>query len=144
MVHTFTFILTAALWLLGALPHGFAHGHGEHEGTAEVEAFMANTTLQMSSIDPSIASLQSYFTYPEHATLLSAHIAFMVIAWFFILPIGKLNFIHSYFGRIQLIIARRGGFEPCTVSTTSSGTAFLLGRERAWLAAGENLHHEDA
>ncbi len=35
-------------------------------------------------------SWPSYFDHPEHSGLMFAHIAFMVLAWIVLLPIGEL------------------------------------------------------
>ncbi len=37
-------------------------------------------------------SWPSYFDHPEHSGLMFAHIAFMVLAWIVLLPIGELVF----------------------------------------------------
>ena len=97
MVHTISLIVTLALLLLGALPPSLAHDHGGHMASpAEAEATSSNPILQLDTMNATIASPHSYFTYPENSGLLVAHVVLMVIAWFFILPLGKLDISESY------------------------------------------------
>lgn len=96
-----------ALWLLlflafTALTHSHALGHGDMDigmgmnhdsGGTESSNEQSNSTSSSPSSDSS--GPMSYFAYQKHAGSIIAHIALMVIAWFFILPIGT-HIIISY------------------------------------------------
>lgn len=90
MVHRAHLITIAALVLLGLSSPTLAHEHGDHMANPlELEASSSHPTTHMNGMTSSVASPQSYFAYPEHSGLLGAHVILMVIAWFFILPIGE-------------------------------------------------------
>ena len=93
MVQRNSFTLFTALALLGLLSLAFAHGHDSHvgdstdmamSGGAAHMAFASNGTMK-----PTALVRSSYFSHSEFSGLMLAHIAFMTIAWFFILPIGE-------------------------------------------------------
>lgn len=64
-----------------ALAHGGDEGgHGGHGG------------MEMTDADkpkPEEEYPLTYFAHPDHKTAIYAHIALMVLAWVFILPVGK-------------------------------------------------------
>lgn len=132
MVHAVSLLVTAAILLLGALPPSLAHDHGGHmENPVEVKASLSAPVLELNAMNSSVALSQSYFTYPENSTLLGAHIVLMVIAWLFILPVGKVDTSDDDVQRKQLIILCRGYVESCSVTSRFACTTFLLERERA-------------
>ncbi|KAI0002365.1 hypothetical protein F4779DRAFT_635236 [Xylariaceae sp. FL0662B] len=68
---------------LGALPAAFAHGHDDNGAT--------DMGMDTSAEDPKPdedSYPPTYFAHPEHAGVIYAHIAFMVIGWIIMLPIG--------------------------------------------------------
>lgn len=80
-----SFLFTAAL-LLQCLAFAAAHGHdgnnfagGEPIDTAEAHA--------KPSAGPKMEAT-SYFAYGEHSGAMLGHVVSMIIAWFFVLPIG--------------------------------------------------------
>ena len=92
MVHTQGVIHFAALFLLGVVPLALSHEDESLEsGTGSMGFNMAHLTSTPSAaaLNSSVAEQQSYFTFPGYGGLMLAHIAIMVIAWFFILPIGE-------------------------------------------------------
>ena len=80
-----------------ALPaiYTLAHGHGME----------LNETHDAVSIDAAAETAtdyaDSYFSHSEHAALIYTHIAFMVVAWVFILPIGRFLFAVRYFAPLS-------------------------------------------
>ncbi|KAK2739708.1 hypothetical protein FQN55_009298 [Onygenales sp. PD_40] len=73
-----------ALWtLLFLAANALAHGD-DHEGKEMDMTDMGNPNNATAPAD----SPMSYFAYQKHRGTIIAHIALMVIAWFFILPIG--------------------------------------------------------
>ncbi len=90
MVHTSNFKLIGATLLLAPTTVLLAHGHDNHAGeTANmgpVPNSMAAASMNSSSVSP-----QSYFTYSASSGFMLGHVILMTIAWFFVLPIGKLN-----------------------------------------------------
>ena len=88
-------ILLTGFPLLGLLPLALVHGHDSHaddsmgmgmSGGASTIPTVSNFTLNsMKSLQP------NYFSHAEFSGLMLAHIVVMIIAWFFILPIGKLR-----------------------------------------------------
>lgn len=95
MVHRPLIALSTALSLLPAISRVLAHGDEDgHSGEVkEMETMMATA---VSSVIPSVtanaSSLtapESYFGYPAMSGLMIGHIILMIIAWFFILPIGQ-------------------------------------------------------
>ena len=57
----------------------FARRHGDDEGIA---------AALPPADGPTVVGDPSYFTHPEYSKWMMAHIAIMVIAWVFLLPIG--------------------------------------------------------
>ncbi|KAK2784647.1 hypothetical protein FQN53_008367 [Emmonsiellopsis sp. PD_33] len=73
-----------ALWtLLFLAANALAHGD-DHEGKEMDMTDMGNPNNATAPAD----SPMSYFAYQKHRGTIIAHIALMIIAWFFILPIG--------------------------------------------------------
>ncbi|OAX77660.1 hypothetical protein ACJ72_08039 [Emergomyces africanus] len=62
---------------------GTGHGSGGKHSSNE-----HNNNNNSTSSSPNSSGPMSYFAYQKHAGSIIAHIALMVIAWFFILPIG--------------------------------------------------------
>ena len=92
MVYTQGLSNFAGLLLLGAVPLALAHGDESNEsGMDGMGAEMAHLTSASSvaALNSSTVDQQSYFTYQKHGGLMLAHIALMVVAWFFVLPIGE-------------------------------------------------------
>lgn len=92
MVYIQGFSNLAALLLLGAVPLALAHGDESNEsGMGGMGAKMAHLTSASSiaALNSSTVEQQSYFTYQKHGGLMLAHIALMIVAWFFVLPIGE-------------------------------------------------------
>lgn len=134
------FTFSAALALLAALPPTVAHDDGGHmTNPLELDASLLTPALELLAKNSSVALPQSYFTSPQGSRLLTAHITLMLIAWFFILPIGKISISDSQVDRTPLIIARRGHPEHHSISSRIALAAFFLERERDRLAAGENI-----
>lgn len=139
MVQTVGLLVTAALLLLGALPPSLAHDDGGHmENSVEVKAFPSTSVHELNAMNSSVALSQSYFTYPENSTLLGAHVVLMVVAWLFILPVGKVDTSDDHVQRTQLIIVCRGYAESCSLTSRFAGATFFLGRERARAIVGED------
>lgn len=76
--------------LANALPHGDEHsevdmnmdmgmGMGGGSGDAKPEP----------SAEPAADSPMSYFAYGQHSGTIIAHVAFMILAWCFVLPAGE-------------------------------------------------------
>ena len=76
-------VLLATAALL-ALPLVVAHGHGEGSATAEIDT---KNAIQAEALDSDRPG--SYWRLFEHAGLMYMHIALEVLAWFFVLPVGK-------------------------------------------------------
>ena len=92
MVHTQGFSILAALLLLGAVPLALAHGDESNEsGMGGMGAEMAHlaSASSVAALNSSTVEQQSYFTYQRYGGLMLAHIALMIVAWFFVLPIGE-------------------------------------------------------
>lgn len=89
MVQRYSFILLAALSLLGLLPRAFGYDShaGDSVGMGGGSHVASILNLTMNTIEP---MQPSYFAYSDFSGLMLAHIVSMTIAWFFILPVGKL------------------------------------------------------
>lgn len=84
-------ILATAALLLEALPLVVAHGHGDETSGSSMD--MENAA-QPSIPDGDVP--HSYWSLPEHTSLIFAHIVLEIIAWFVVLPVGMLpEPIHS-------------------------------------------------
>lgn len=46
----------------------------------------------LGATQPESDALPSYFAHPEHRGILLGHIGLMVLAWVFVLPLGKWKF----------------------------------------------------
>ena len=96
MVNIQGFSNLAALLLLGAVPLALAHGDESDEsgmsGTGAKMAHLTSASL-VAAWNSSKVEQQSYFTYPNHGGLMLAHIGLMIVAWFFVLPIGEYTYI---------------------------------------------------
>ena len=86
MVHTRNFTYIAALLLLEVVPR--AIGHGDRHGEWGSEVNLTKVHLN-SSMDITTMPKQSYFALGKHNGLIFGHIALMIVAWFFVLPIGE-------------------------------------------------------
>ena len=93
MVYTHKLNLAAALAVSRLVPHVLAHGHGDSlaaEAPSGSHGLFSNgTSASLNMTLPQIP--ESYFSYPERSGWMLAHVIFMTIAWFFVLPIGKLG-----------------------------------------------------
>ena len=92
MVYTQGFSNLAVLLLLGAVPLALAHGDESNEsGMGGMGAKMAHLTSASSvaALNSSTVDQQSYFTYQNNGGLMLAHIGLMIVAWFFVLPVGE-------------------------------------------------------
>lgn len=91
MVHTYRLNLIAAVLLLRVLPEVFAHGHDDFMAmrySSGTDVHFSNSTTCLTNMTFA-QSPQSYFAYPNYSGLMLGHIALMIIAWLFVLPIGK-------------------------------------------------------
>ena len=74
--------------LAGLLPSAIAYlHHGESNSTIGGSATGLSSTNSSVSLGP--PTEPSYFTDAAYSGLLIAHVALMILAWLFILPIGK-------------------------------------------------------
>ena len=92
MVNTQGFSKLVPLLLLGGVPLALAHGdESDKSGMGGMGPKMAHLTSSSSiaALNSSTVEQQSYFTYPSHGGLMLAHIGLMIVAWFFVLPIGE-------------------------------------------------------
>ena len=93
MVAASCLTLARALLLLLVASVILVHAH-EDSASTEVGATSCtqshNATLSSNITVPLMP--QSYFTYGNHSGLMLAHIAFMTLGWFFVLPVGTFNF----------------------------------------------------
>lgn len=85
----------ASAAVLGLVPAALAHG--DDHGMGGMEKTDADKPWPEDQYPP------TYFAHPDHKAAIYAHIALMVLAWVFALPVGKLHQWH-----------RKGtGREPC-------------------------------
>jgi len=80
------FVTFAGAVLLGLVSIAIAHGHDE-----DMDIDMGDSSIARPNITSAanVVAPSSYFRYGEHSGLLMAHIFLMVIAWVFVLPIGR-------------------------------------------------------
>ena len=78
--------LLVGLSLLEVLPIVLAHGHNEH---ASEKTGLAIDTAAAASPSAAVAGPESYFAHKEMSSWMLGHIALMIIAWIFILPVGE-------------------------------------------------------
>ena len=106
-----TALLLAAVTLLASAHSD--HGNGsekQHLGGSEISYLSSALDTENSTI--SSGYKESYFSYPDHGGLMMAHIVAMIVAWCFILPIGKCSWpllgclLGSYLKGITLSVAR--------------------------------------
>ena len=76
---------TVAAVLLQAASHTLARSHDEGHGMDMKKP----EALQNSDGEVAIYDMPSYAGLGQHQTQVFAHVALMVLAWFFILPIGE-------------------------------------------------------
>jgi hypothetical protein len=82
-------VLAAAL-LLASLTAGLPHeGADSMDMNMDVDMDMGATHNETMTTTVTEDGPMSYFAYPEHGSAILAHIILMVVAWCFILPIGK-------------------------------------------------------
>lgn len=97
MVYRNTFVVPTALSLSQLLSSALAHDHGGHILSSPDTAFSEMPPVALSATaNDTLTMPQSYFSYPESSGLIWAHIVVMVVAWFFILPIGESLPGHGY------------------------------------------------
>lgn len=78
----FLLLLTVGV---AAQPHGNEHGSmGMHGNMGSANGPLANATAKAAESSGPI----SYFAHGEHFGAILTHIVLMVLAWFFILPVG--------------------------------------------------------
>ena len=68
----------------------YAHEDSESTEASAVSCTQPHNGTLSSNITVPLTP-QSYFTYGSHSGLVLAHIAFMTLGWFFVLPIGALK-----------------------------------------------------
>ena len=104
MVVTQSFFTTAALLLLGSVPVSLGHGHGNDGADNSI---VNSTSLNATSTAKNVAA-ESYFSYQEHGGLALSHIVLMMIAWVFVLPIGRM-IVSSDLGLKLMAVSNRRG-----------------------------------
>jgi hypothetical protein len=89
MVHIRWSVAAVLLQLSSAV---LSHGHDEHAGesTDGMKMGAAHSTLPADGEEwRNWYTMDSYSSTSEHSRMVVAHIIFTVLAWFFVLPIGK-------------------------------------------------------
>lgn len=85
----------AALVVLGL---SYVSAHGDEAGHGEAEAMaMSGHGHGHGAVDPPRPESEyppTYFALADHAGLMYAHIALMVLGWIFVLPVGESSFPH--------------------------------------------------
>jgi Domain of unknown function (DUF2427) len=87
------FRFQVAAWLLVSLPNALSHGDDHGSAAMNVTTDM-NMSMNMSgsgisgNMTSGVSGLPSYFAYEKQRGVIVAHIALMVLAWAFVLPIG--------------------------------------------------------
>lgn len=136
MVYTRNLTYSAALLLLAVLPLALSHGDDHGSGTAATA--VAQTSLWNSSTTFTSTSEQSYFAHSEYRGLVLAHIGLMIIAWFFVLPIGG-SMCRCTWGFVAKDKSYRCDAECCAVSTCSSRPTRFPRIAKHWVMVGHNL-----
>lgn len=93
MVHKGGLPLIAALACLQAAQSVLAHSDDATRGgnmAVGHHIFSSMITEPSAAATAAPASPASYFAFPDHGSLILAHIVLMTIAWFFVLPVGEL------------------------------------------------------
>lgn len=84
--------LVEPLFLLGVVNAVLGHGHEASTGM-EMDAGHGAQSHFLNATSPSNMTgtplSQSYFAYEDHSALILAHIIFMIVAWVFVLPCGR-------------------------------------------------------
>lgn len=81
--------LSRAFPLLAVIHTVLGHGHDKTMDMAVYHLAQGQFPNMTGSANMTALLVpQSYFAYADHAGLMMAHIIFMVIGWFFVLPIG--------------------------------------------------------
>lgn len=104
---------TVAAVLLQLSSVAFGHGDDEHDGKdmGGMGGMKMGAPHSNSSADPNDwYNLPSYSSLTAHSRMMTAHIVFMVLAWFFILPIGSSH----------PSLRRSSGLTPIQVSCSAS------------------------
>lgn len=81
-------VLNIAALLLLCLSIATAHGH-DSKGSTAFAPSNSSETHGLPSEGPKLEAI-SYFAYGEHTGSMLGHVVSMTIAWFFVLPMGKL------------------------------------------------------
>ena len=77
--------------LLNLFSSVLAHGHDEPIGT-DTDSMNVGAGHQSKPADgEDWYNMESYSSLPSHSRVMAAHVVFMVLAWFFILPIGRFH-----------------------------------------------------
>jgi hypothetical protein len=86
MRHVAPIIAASAALLLCAFP--LVTAHDDHESMDHMDGEKMNPSTPTGTPTPQASAMaSSYFSYSEHVGLILAHVAFMVIGWFFVLPV---------------------------------------------------------
>jgi hypothetical protein len=78
----------AAAWLLASAANAIPHDDGSMNMDTDTDMSKAANTQPEAPAQASDNSPMSYFAYGKHSGTIVAHIALMVLAWCFVLPIG--------------------------------------------------------
>ena len=84
---SFRVAVTAALFQLASAVA--AHGHDEHGSKDMGDMKMDAEHHAAGGDEVDLYALPSYSGLSAHSSMMLAHIVLMILAWFFILPIGK-------------------------------------------------------
>lgn len=129
-----TYLLQAA-WLL-LLPLALAQQQNDHSNITASISVSTNVSIYASQDD--LLDKQSYSGLAGHSGNMMVHIGLMVVAWFFILPIGMTlkrkavqNHTDEYSGR----------FWCCKVSLYAASIRGLLGHQYLWRRSRDHLQH---
>lgn len=74
-------------------------GHGDDNEAADMGMDMDMSSSMSSggnASQPEVDFVPSYFAHPEHRGILLGHIGLMVLAWVFMLPLGKSSVFESW------------------------------------------------
>ena len=86
-------------YAVDAIPHGDDHGSMEMDG--DMHASAPTATASASPVATTKGDYpMSYFAYQKHSGTILAHIVLMVLAWFFVLPVG----MHSHSKIYKLLL----------------------------------------
>ena len=95
MVHTNIYTGILPLLLLGIT--SVVLSHDDEQSVSMASVGVAEVSSYHSPKNFTNAPEQSYFAFPKYGALMLAHIGLMVLAWCFILPIGR-RFSPTYGG----------------------------------------------